>query len=311
MHAAVAQPTSNPDSALLAILGSFKGTSLRLQQAVHYGLSNATSIRRAEAAYLAAGGSVRREAGVFDPQLFFTLNYQDQKLPTSSFFSGAPILSTQQTTSQTGLRMNLPIGTELSLALNTVRLNTNSDFAFLNPEYDAFGVLSFRQPLLGGFAASARKQLTRVEREYEAEKTRYDQQVIATSADIERAYWDLYAAERDYAVQQLTRDRADAFLKETELRAKAGLVGPNQVANAETFLAEQKLLLIERQERLDAQSDQLSSLIGVRPEAGMQRFIPADEPPSDYPLDSLDLSTLLAGCAWQALARRVGRRAAA
>ncbi len=242
---------ANPDSALQSIVKALKGTPLSLEQAAQHGLHKATSVRKAEAAYLAAAGAMRRESGVFDPQLFFNINYLDQKLPTASFFAGAPILATQQTTSQGGLRIDLPTGTQLELSMNTVRLSTNSQFAFLSPEYDAFGALSLRQPLLGGFTASARKQLTRSEREFDAAKARYDQQVLAVKTEVERMYWDLYAAERDYAVQRLTRDRAEAFLKETQFRAKAGLVGPNQVANARTFLAEQELQLLEREEQLD------------------------------------------------------------
>ncbi len=283
------QTVSSPDSALQAILSKIKGAPLSLQDALGAARTNSTSARRAESAYLAAAGTQRREAGGFDPRLFFNLNYQDMDQPTASFFSGAPTLSTQQTTSRGGLRMDLPTGTELELAMNTVKLNTNSTFAFLNPEYDAFGSLSLRQPLLGGFTASARKQLTEAERELEAAKARYDQQVLAVDADAERMYWDLYAAERDYAVQQLTRDRAEAFLHETELRAKTGLVGPDQVANAKTFLAEQELLLLEREEQFDRQSDQLAALIGVRPGAGMTRYLAADEPPADFPLDSVDV----------------------
>ena len=283
----IAQTQASPDSALKAILSGLKGTALPLQQAVQHALTNATSVRKAEASYLAAGGSARKEAGFFDPQLFFNLNYLDQQQPTASFFT-PPVLATIQTTSQTGLRMNLPIGTELQLAVNTVRLSTNSQIALLNPEYDAFGSLSFRQPLLGGFTVSARKQLVKSDRELDAQKARYDQQVLAVSSEVERSYWDLYAAERDYAVQKLTRDRAAAFLQETEIRAKAGLVGPNQVASARTFLAEQELLLLERDEQLDRQSDQLASLIGVRPDAGMPRFISADEPPREFPDEPVD-----------------------
>lgn len=283
-----AQQVSNPDSALHAILKDLKGSPLTLKNAMDHALANAAPVRKAEAAYLAAEGSARREAGAFDPELFFTLNHLDQQLPTASFFAGAPVLSTQQTTSRSGLRMKLPVGTELELALNTTRLATNSTFAFLNPEYDAFGSLSFRQPLLGGLSVSARKELTRSELELDAAKARYDQQVIAVSTDVEHMYWDLYAAERDYAVQKLTRDRAEAFLNDTELRSRAGLVGPNQVANAKTFLAQQELLLIESEEQLDRQSDLLGSLIGTRPEGGASRFIPTDEPPGDYPDDNVD-----------------------
>jgi outer membrane protein len=288
-NAAVGQTRTNPDSALQTILDQLEGTPLPLQQAVQHALKNATSVRRAEAAYLAARGAVSRERGYFDPELFFRLNYLDQEQPTASFFAGAPILNTQQTTSQTGLRMNLPIGTELELALNTNRLKTNSQFAFLNPEYDTFGSLSLRQPLLGGFAASARKQLTSAERGLEAEKARYDQQALAVSAEAERVYWDLYAAERDYAVQKLTRDRAAEFLRETEVRARTGLVGPSQVANAKTFLAEQELQLIERDEQLSSQSGLLAALIGVRPTTGVLRYIPVDNPPSDFSIEPVEI----------------------
>ena len=285
MHA---QTSFDPDSALQVILEEIKGAPLTLKEAQQYALKNSTTVRTAEASYLAAQGVVRREAGFFDPEFFFSFNHLDQQQPSASFFAGASVLSTQQTSYKSGLRMNLPIGTELELSLNATRLKTNSQFAFLNPEYNTFGSLSFRQPLLDGFTASARKQLTSAEQTMEAMKARFDQTVLAVNSEIEFNYWDLYAVERDYAVQKLSHDQAEAFLKETELRAKAGLVGPNQVANAKTFLAEQKLLLLEREEQLDRQSDHIASLIGVRPEQGMLRFIPKDTP-DNFNIEDVDV----------------------
>jgi len=279
---AAGQTTANPDSALQVILNGLQGTRLTLQQAVEHALTNATSVRNAEAAYQAAEGSVRRESGFFDPALFLSLNHQDNQQPTSSAFAGAPVLATKQTLSRGGLRMNLPIGTKLELSVNTSRLTTNSSLATLNPEYDATGLLTVRQPLLSGFAASARKQLSSAEEGLGAQKARYDQAVLAVKSEVERMYWDLYAAERDYAVQRLTRDRAVEFLKETKLRAETGLVGSNQVASAKTFLAEQELQLFDRDEQLGHQSDQLASLIGVQPTDTTLRFIPVDTPPGDF-----------------------------
>ena len=245
-------------------------------------------MQKAEATYLAARGTVRRERGFFDPELFFNLNYQDQEQPTASFFSGAPILFTKQTNAVTGLRWDLPIGTELEVSLNMIRFKTNSAFAFLNPQYTAFGNLSFRQPLLGGFRLSARKQLSRAEQELEAAQARRDQEVLVVSAEVERFYWNLYAAERDFAVRKLILEQGEVFLRETELRANAGLIGPNQVANARTFLAEQKLLLLEQDEQIDQLSDLLASLIGVRPNGGLPRFITVDAPPDEFPIVPVD-----------------------
>jgi outer membrane protein TolC len=187
------------------------------------------------------------------------------------------------------LRWESPIGTSLEASLNTVRLQTNSSFASLNPQYTAFGNISLRQPLLGGFHISALKQKTRADQDMEAAKARYDQAVLEVGTTVEQRYWDLYAAERDFAVQQLTRDRAEAFLKETELRAATGLIGPSQVASARTFLAEQEILLLDREEQWNKLSDQLASLIGVRPDSGEARFLTVDDPPEEFPFETADV----------------------
>jgi outer membrane protein TolC len=65
------------------------------------------------------------------------------------------------------------------------------------------------------------------------------------------------------------------------------MVGPNQVASAKTFLAEQKLLMIDREEQLGVYSDQIASLIGVRPER-FPRFKAVDEPPANFIVEPVD-----------------------
>ncbi len=277
-----------PDSGLESVLRSMSGTSLSLRQAITAALDSAVSVQDAKAAYQAARGALRSEAGSFDPGLFFNWNHSDNEQPTSSLFSGAPTLTTKQTTTESGLRVTSPVGTSLELALNTIRTETNSSLAFLNPEYKAFGSLSVRQPLLTGFASSARKRLVAARHAAEAARARYEQSASEIAAEAERTYWDLYAAERDYAVQKLTRDQAEAFLNETQLRAQTGLVGPDQVASAQTFLAEQTLGLLERDEQLGRQSDRLASLIGVRPTGAAGRFIASDDPPHEFTVEPLD-----------------------
>jgi len=289
-----AQTASNPDSALLEILEDMEGVPLTLKEAVEQALVNATSVRKSESDYLAARSVVRRERGYFDPELFLGLDYLDTEQPTASFFSGAPVLATKQTTARAGLRLDLPIGTQLEASLNSIRFKTNSAFAFLNPQYTSVGILSLRQPLLQGFSTSARKELSKAEQQLDAAKKRYDQEVVATSAGVEWQYWDLYAAERNYAVQVLLLNQGEAFLRETELRAKTGLIGPGQVANAKTFLAEQKLGFFDREEELENLSNQLASLIGKRPEGTVLRYLTMDEPPSEYPLETADALVQLA-----------------
>jgi outer membrane protein TolC len=285
---------ANPDSALQYILDALEGTPLPLSESVRSALEKATSVRAAEAAYLATRAAVRNEAGRFDPELFFSLNRNEQEQPTASFFAGADVLKLTETSGSAGVRMETPIGTSLEASFNAVKTRTNSNFAFLDPEYTAFGLLSLRQPLFEGFHVSARKDLNSAKRDMEAAKARYDQETLGIGVRVEESYWDLYAAERDYAVQELTRDRAEAFLEETELRARAGLVGPNQVASARTFLAQQEILLLDREEQLDRTSDAHASLIGMRPGEGERRFVTVDDPPDEFPVGDVDVLVRLA-----------------
>jgi hypothetical protein len=156
-----AQTASNPDSALLAILEEMEGVPLTLKEAVEQVLVNATSVRKAESDYLAARSVVRRERGYFDPELFLGLDYLDTEQPTASFFSGAPVLATTQTTARAGLRLDLPIGTQLEASLDSIRFKTNSAFAFLNPQYTSIGIISLRQPLLRDSAHRPEKSSAR------------------------------------------------------------------------------------------------------------------------------------------------------
>jgi outer membrane protein TolC len=138
--------------------------------------------------------------------------------------------------------------------------------------------LQIVQPLLSGFGAGASGDLQSARRDRAAAEARYADAVLTTAALVEQTYWDLYAAERDLAVQLLIRDQTASFLGETRLRAEAGLVGPNQVANARVFLAEQEQAVLDREENLDRISDQLATLIGERPSGANFRYHPQDEP---------------------------------
>jgi outer membrane protein TolC len=223
---------------------------------------------------------VRREKGAFDPELFAIGTRTSENRPSASFFAGADVVETDATFTSFGARMRSRWGTDLRAAIETTRLETNSGFAFLRPQYDTAGRLDLVQPLLHGFGPSARAELAAAESDLEAAQAVHDDVVLDVQARVEQGYWDLYAAERDYAVQQLIRDRAAQFLSDTQLRARSGLVGPVQVASARVFLAEQEQALFDRQERMDGVSDQLASLLGRRPDE--PRFRPTGEPPRGF-----------------------------
>src|SRR5258705_991540 len=296
-HAAAAADLleTNPDSTLTVTIQKIEGAPISLDDAQRMALIQATRVREAEAAMRAARGTLRHESGAFDPELFLDAHRVGIDQPTASPFSGgdslpsgASVVRTTQTTASTGAWVPLPPGTHLTASLNTVKRETNSTFALLMPEYDATGLLSVRQPLLKGFGPGTWGDRSAAARDYEAARARYEDAVLATSALVERTYWDLYAAERDYGVQQIITDRAAALLNETELRPRAGHVGPGAVANPRVFYTQQQQQLLDNEETLDKTSDQLATLIGQRPTAGGRRFKPTNAPPSQFSVQSED-----------------------
>lgn len=281
---------ASPDSALAAVLDQLPGERLWLDEALARADKAATTVRIAEARLEAAGQAVRREKGVFDPELFGSADWTGADTPSASIFAGADVLETETLEYAAGARMRLPVGTEMSASLNSMRTITNSSFASLSPEYQAYGELALRQPLLKGFGPSARAGLAAAEQSLAGAAARYDAARLAVRAEVETTYWALYAAERNHATTRLIRDRAAAFLEDARLRAEAGIIGPSQVANAEYFLTEAEQAALDTEEQLDRLSDRLATLMGRRPLAGQDRYRAGNEPPRGFVLtDQEDL----------------------
>lgn len=277
------------DSALVAELEDLPGAPLELGAARTQALAQAPALRVAQATVAAAQGEVRREKGSFEPELFGRAERRSDDQPSASFFAGAEVLETESTEAEVGARMTLPLGTEITARLEGTRLETNSTFAALSPQYDTLGELQLRQPLLEGFGAGTRGQLSAAERRLEAAVAQLAHARLILLADVETTYWELFAAGRDYAVQRVLRARAEALLDQARTRREAGLVGPEEVASARVFLAEQEQAIFDRLERMGELSDRLASLMGHRPAGGEDLFRPSGTPPDEYRVESADL----------------------
>ena len=271
----------DPDSTLAAALAQLEGEPLSLSRAVDLALANATQLREARAVLAAAEGTLLREKGAFDPELFADLNRSRTETPSSSPFSRPDVINNEETSTIGGARILLPLGTEIEASLTARRLDTNNEFSSIDPEYRADGRLEVRQPLLRGFGAGTSGAKNAAARSLEAAEAGSRDAELSIRSLVETTYWQLYTAERDLAVQRLIVGGAEALLEQARLRAGAGLVGPNEVANARAFLAEQRLAALDQDERLDAISDRLASLLGTRP-SGAARFRSFDAPPSSY-----------------------------
>ncbi|MBI1797215.1 MAG: TolC family protein [Candidatus Eisenbacteria bacterium] len=291
LRAAIAAPASvdaEPDTSYRAGEPATPILALTLDQARKLAVANSPAAHAALAAVRSARGAWMKEAGTFDPVLSGADEQVSTDTPSSSPFAGTEI---RQRSLNGGLAWRSPIGTTLNFTVARVRYQSNAPFSTLPVQRTMAARAEFVQPLFRGFGlAATRGDLRAADRDLESAREQLATATLDLDANVEDAYWDLYAAERQLEVQRLQRQRAAVFLRDQLLRGRAGVVGPGAVAIARTFLAQQDAALIDARLAAGTAADHLSEVVGGHPE-GEARYHALDEPPAPGEIEPL--ATLL------------------
>jgi outer membrane protein len=276
--------SSLPDTSYLAGATEEATLAMTLEEAQALATANSPATRSAAAQVRVARGAMMAQAGVFDPLVSAEGSRTSTDSPVSSPFAGSKL---RERSLGGGLSWLSPIGTSLAFTLTRTTTETNAPFSTLPRARATRARLDFVQPLLKGFGLSAtRGELRATARDLEAAMSRRQAATADLNADVEVAYWELYAAERDLASQRLQRQRAAIFLRDQTLRARAGAAGPGAVAAARTLLADEEVQLLDTRLRLQTASDVLRQTIGISP-MDDRRLHATSEPPTPRAIDPL------------------------
>ena len=276
---------SPPDTSYLAGEIEVPALGMTLDQSERLAVANSPLGRAALAALRSAGGSRMTEAGVFDPAILASGQRISTDSPVTSPFAGSEL---RERLYSAGMSWLSPIGTSILLSLNQSQTETNA-FTTFPIERQSGAQVNFVQPLLKGFGPVAtRGELRARDRELEAARHRYEAASLDVSADVENAYWRLFASEHNLNAQRIQRQRAALFLRDAQLRGRAGVAGPGAVAAARTLLADQEALLLQSRLLARDASDELARSIGVSPSVN-ERIHCLDEPTPPPPLEPLDV----------------------
>lgn len=213
------QPT--PDEQVQAAKSRYAGlekVEMTLDEARVQAFANNLGLKATLVDPTIAGERLGQERGRFDA--LFTLN--------GSWFEGddavATTLDDAQSSSQSvtpGITVPLYTGGEISVTAPVTRFETNNPFSTLNPAWTSDLQFSLSHNLLRGAgrrAATHGIRLAEYDRQISEARTKLE--VIRTLADVDRAYWRLYASiralevlEQQYKVAQEQMDRSDRRLK--------------------------------------------------------------------------------------------------
>jgi len=260
---------------------------LTLREAIGLALQNNPQIAAQRLEPLRQSEGVLQAQSQYDP-LFSgnltsnqsnTLQGNALQVGTNSNTGAASALNTDQRDANFHLFKMFRPGTQATVDLLNDRLDTNSRFTSLRPQYKPQMNLSIVQPLLRGFGwdfsylvvKQAEETADQALFQYEANLADFVRQVIED-------YWAVVGAREQVEVQKQSKALADRTVEENEARVKVGLLPPVSVLEAQADAAsrEEQVLIAENNLALTMQT--LAQIVYYRP-AGT--FVPRTIEPAE------------------------------
>lgn len=261
---------------------------LSVEDAVFTALERNRDLRMQTLEPVIAGGFEQIERGVFQPQVFGSLQASEEEVSENSRATGEQFSVTgRDTRGELGLRQNLGTGTELELALTQQR-----SISSRTPEQQAARVgLSVTQSLLRGlgpavnFAAVRQAKLDTLASQYELRGF-----AEALVAEIETAYWQFVLAREEIAIFESSLELARQERDEIEGRIEVGSLSQTDGAVVRSEVARRESALIDARSDLDTQRFRLARLLNAGADDSLDFEIEAtSEPQADpEPIDQID-----------------------
>src|SRR5262249_18495351 len=172
--------------------------------------------------------------GVYDPLTTSTLNYNSQKAPNVSRFSG----SSQNFLQNDAFGYNLGYsklvertGGSYQISFNNSRVTSNA--ASLATSYNPALAATLTQPLMRNFSDDSNRHLVQIaKKKLDLSDAQFRQQVIQIITNVQEAYWNLAFAIRSEEIQRDALKLAEKQLENNREQAKVGTLADLDVINA-------------------------------------------------------------------------------
>ena len=234
---------------------------LTLQEARASALRNNLSLSATLIAPTIAAEQVSEEEGRFESVFTLSGNIvnNDDAVATSLEGSQSELRSITP-----GLRIPLRTGGDLTIDFPVTRFETDNAFSLLNPSYTTDLNFSLSQNLLRGAGRRAATHAIRIadyNRQVSEAQTKLE--VIRTLAEVDRAYWRLYAAIRALEVVEQQYNVAKAQLERAERRLRAGSGTEVDVIRAQSGVADRVEQIIQAQNDVSLQERAIKVLLNI------------------------------------------------
>lgn len=273
----VAQPA--PTGKPVSRLDNLGRVSLSLADARAKTIENNLDMRVAMIEPSIAGQTLRAEEAKFEMVFRPFARYSDVNSPTLDTTA-----ANQQKTTSYGGAVDIPLrsGGRATVDLSASQQQTVGNPFFTIPSaYSTAATFSISQPLLQGAGRRVNSASIRIaEYNRQISEAQAKLEIIRQLANIDRAYWQLYAARKELEVSQKQYELAQAQLDQARRRVNAGDVAPIEVTRAEAGLAERLEAIISAENTVLQQQREIKRIINT-PELPLEArtlVIPETEP---------------------------------
>ncbi|MFQ5894754.1 MAG: TolC family protein [Nitrospinota bacterium] len=224
---------------------------------------------------------VVREESVFDPAATADLVAQkDIAQSPSRFFPGGVSRSGEQKVTL-GFEQRVVSGAQYRLALEGLRVTTNSGNVLFDPRFEGNLVLTLTQPLLKDFGVDVnRAQIRIAQLSRDQSLLAYRARVIEVLSLVQGAYWELVFAIEDLATKRKSLELAKDLLRRNRIQVEVGTLAPIEILQAEAAVASREEDVIVAENAVRDAEDRLKRILNLP--GGLRdwetRILPTDKP---------------------------------
>ncbi|MCG6892217.1 MAG: TolC family protein [Desulfobacteraceae bacterium] len=264
---------------------------LSVEQAVMMALANNRDLRAQQFGPVIAGTFEQIERGAYDPELFASLDYDEERASETSRSTGEQFdVKGRDTASVVGLRQRIPTGTTVEATVEHDR-----NLSSRTPEQQTARLgLSVTQALLRGFGPGV--NLVRVRQaELETTASLYELRGFTQSllAETEITYWHFVFARESIRIFERSLAVARQQMEEIEKRIEVGVLPAAEAAAARAQVAGHEQALIDARSLLEERRLRLLKLISPGSDGGFDRMVHAVSDPHIEPQPIRDLEDRL------------------
>ena len=234
------------------------------------------NVRQAEYDLFAARGS--RDVGLSGSTF-----YENRTVPVGSVLAGGAegTLTTKSLNYDFTAQQLLPTGAQWLAQFTNSRVDTNSQFVSLNPQFNTAVNIQVRQPLMRNLSIDdSRRRIRLASRRLDISDSQFRQKAIEIVSRVQRSYWDLVFALRDLQIRRDSVELARTQLEHNRRLVKDGSLAPIELVSVEVEIERRLENTLNAIETVTRAENALKQLVLENRESGVwqQPVIPTDTP---------------------------------